>query len=85
MKHFILNENHAYLSQSFRVARGDLTIVNEALIAVTVDIISRTQNYIDDNQVCCDRGSRICPHGTIRLTRRILMQFEYFSKHCHEN
>jgi hypothetical protein len=42
LQRFILNENHVYLTQSFRVALADLTIVNEALIALTVDITSRT-------------------------------------------
>jgi len=85
LQRFILNENHVYLTQSFRVALADLTIVNEALIALTVDITSRTQKYIDDNQVCCDHGLRICPHGTVRFAGRIFMQFEYFSKHCRKN
>jgi len=52
-----------------------LTIVNEALIAMTVDITSRTQKYIDDNLVCCDHGLRNCPHGTVRFIRGIFVQF----------
>jgi hypothetical protein len=86
LQRFILNENHVYLTQSFRVGLADLTIVNEALIALSLDdITSRTQKYIVDNQVCRDHGLRICPHGTVRFAGRIFKQFEYFSKHCRKN